>query len=924
MVAEQLGQDRQVDHGRVAGQGRFEGGTYCRPFALGHKAQALHRQPTGDGAVHQRGLDRLGDEVVHAGGDAAGAVLAGGGGGHGQYAQAGQARVGADVAGRFQAVHQRHLHVHQHAVEGGLAQQVERFLAVGRQAHRRAHVFQHLQRDLLVEGVVLHQQDAGVLERGNDGGGLGGGQQFGGGVLHPFDHLRHAGVGNAQPRGEPERAAHARLAAHAHLAAHQLRQLLADGQAEAGAAMFARGGGVGLLERLEQAVDFQLREADAAVAHFEAQQATAGVGHHLAHAHVDAALFAELDGVVGVVDQHLPQAQRIAAQHARQRRVEFEDQFQLAADRPGRYQCREGLDHVVECEIDLLDIELAGLDLRDVEDVVDDAQQVFAGEADLFQVVALAWIEVGLERQVGHADHAVHRGADLVAHVGQELALVLARFLGLVARLFQLAGAHQHPFLEVLVPFAQLVGAALAVADVGQAHHHQRHGAAGVQYRFGVDRQPAHGALWLGDAHHHVAYRQAGDDGQAYRVADAIESAAVLAHAAPQAVAFAALLQFHRVRQHARGGGVALQDGAAAIDHHQAVGDRVEDRRQPLARQAQRILGGAARRDIGEHGQRAGVVAGVGTDDGGREQAPQRAAVGAAQADIALDRFARQVALQVLLEQQAAGVVHELGHAVAHHLVHVHAQHGGHGGIDEGGAVVGVGHPDAFGGGLHDQAVALGAGVHGFLGTLALGHVAQGHHHQLLAAQVQRRQVHHGREGATVGAVGVHHPARQAGAGKQFACAAGAAHAVGRQLVHPAPGQAALDTEAARAGRIGVAHPPTLVGDQHGAGRGVDHRAQARLLVVGALGDVGKRAHGAQRSAVGGAFDNDAARQQPLPAAVAAAHAVLDDETGVVPGAGRQVFGHVAVHARHIVGMDVGAPLFDGGRVMFVLSQQLA
>jgi hypothetical protein len=31
-------------------------------------------------------------------------------------------------------------------------------------------------------------------------------------------------------------------------------------------------------------------------------------------------------------------------------------------------------------------------------------------------------VERGIEQQVGHADHAVERGADLVAHGGQEIA----------------------------------------------------------------------------------------------------------------------------------------------------------------------------------------------------------------------------------------------------------------------------------------------------------------------------------------------------------------------------------------------------------------------------------------------------------------------------------------------------------------------
>ena len=38
-------------------------------------------------------------------------------------------------------------------------------------------------------------------------------------------------------------------------------------------------------------------------------------------------------------------------------------------------------------------------------------------------ILALFAVELGVQQQIGHADDAVHRGADFVAHVGQEFAL---------------------------------------------------------------------------------------------------------------------------------------------------------------------------------------------------------------------------------------------------------------------------------------------------------------------------------------------------------------------------------------------------------------------------------------------------------------------------------------------------------------------
>ena len=62
-----------------------------------------------------------------------------------------------------------------------------------------------------------------------------------------------------------------RHAFHPHLAAHHFNQALADGQAETRAAILARGRGVNLAERLEQAGQAVDGNADAGVAHGEVE-----------------------------------------------------------------------------------------------------------------------------------------------------------------------------------------------------------------------------------------------------------------------------------------------------------------------------------------------------------------------------------------------------------------------------------------------------------------------------------------------------------------------------------------------------------------------------------------------------------------------------------------------------------------------------
>ena len=79
------------------------------------------------------------------------------------------------------------------------------------------------------------------------------------------DCARAVRAGVVQRQVEREGAALAVHAGQPDLAAEQHRQLAADGQAEAGAAVLARGAGVGLLEGLEDQPLLLRRDADAGV-----------------------------------------------------------------------------------------------------------------------------------------------------------------------------------------------------------------------------------------------------------------------------------------------------------------------------------------------------------------------------------------------------------------------------------------------------------------------------------------------------------------------------------------------------------------------------------------------------------------------------------------------------------------------------------
>ena len=82
------------------------------------------------------------------------------------------------------------------------------------------------------------------------------------------------------------------------------------------------------------------------------------------------------------------------------------------------------------------DLEPAGLDLREVEDVADDLQQRLArSSAAVATICRCCARELGLREHLEHAGDADHRRADLVAHRGQERRLGAAGVLGGVPRL---------------------------------------------------------------------------------------------------------------------------------------------------------------------------------------------------------------------------------------------------------------------------------------------------------------------------------------------------------------------------------------------------------------------------------------------------------------------------------------------------------
>ena len=68
-----------------------------------------------------------------------------------------------------------------------------------------------------------------------------------------------------------------------------------------------------------------------------------------------------------------------------------------------------------------LELDLAGLKLRNIENIVEQVQQAVAGFVNRIHDVTLLAVELGVEQRCRKPDNRIHRGANLVAHDREEV-----------------------------------------------------------------------------------------------------------------------------------------------------------------------------------------------------------------------------------------------------------------------------------------------------------------------------------------------------------------------------------------------------------------------------------------------------------------------------------------------------------------------
>ncbi len=154
-----------------------------------------------------------------------------------------------------------------------------------------------------------------------------------------------------------------------------------------------------------------------------------------------AALRRELHRVGQQVDQHLLDRALVGVEHHRAlRQVDLHGEAML--DRARANQARDAVRDLVAIDLFHAQLEAAGFDLRQIEDVVDEAEQMLAAVADVADVGDVALVAERTEQlalhHLGEADDGVERRAQFVADVGEELGLGAVGDDGLFPGLHQL------------------------------------------------------------------------------------------------------------------------------------------------------------------------------------------------------------------------------------------------------------------------------------------------------------------------------------------------------------------------------------------------------------------------------------------------------------------------------------------------------
>ena len=143
----------------------------------------------------------------------------------------------------------------------------------------------------------------------------------------------------------------------------------------------------------------------------------------LIHGHLDRALLrGEFDSVPQQIDQHLIEPHAVAAHVFRKDLPDSYMELLAFCRHLGLHDIDNAVHRLPQRHRLHIQRHFSALDLGDIQYVVDEPQQVLAGQRDFAQVIPdLLRVVRILQGQRGHANDGVHGSADVMAHTGQEV-----------------------------------------------------------------------------------------------------------------------------------------------------------------------------------------------------------------------------------------------------------------------------------------------------------------------------------------------------------------------------------------------------------------------------------------------------------------------------------------------------------------------
>ena len=307
-------------------------------------------------------------------------------------------------------------------------------------------------------------------------------------------------------------------------------------------------------ERLQGSRDFIVVEPGTGIA--DPQYHFAQIGQRRGNDDLAAGI-GEVDRVADQIERDLPQRAGVG-DHRRQRmRKRGADDDALAVGL--RLHHRDAaLDQIVEVLVGKGEVEPAGLDPRQLEQIVDDGDHMFARAADILQVFDIAFVAERAEplrdHHFGKADDGIERRAHFMADPRQQVRFRVGRVIGLPPRRLRVAFA------------------LLALRQIAKHREEIRPTRTGPS---DGHRQRDDAAVALAAEHVTAVIEQACDLG-------ALDAGEMVLH---HALAFRreqlgemALRELRPVIAEQRfGAAIAGMDGAPGVEHHDAFGGGVEN-----------------------------------------------------------------------------------------------------------------------------------------------------------------------------------------------------------------------------------------------------------------------------------------------------------------------------------------------------------